>query len=97
MSHPISSIVDYVNNLRIKIIELQGTDSELSKRILELMNKFMRDVHYQAPETHLTEVNRFHIKLGHQMSIWIKDNGGHDTEFAISLRKWIEQYFKDKI
>lgn len=86
---------DYLKKLSVKIKDLQGENGGLYKLVVKDNNKFMYNLLYKSPEQLPDEFNRYNIKLGKKISDWIEENGGHETEFALALKEWILNYFKE--
>jgi len=87
---------DYLRNLSNKIKDLQGENGNLYKLIIVDLNRFMYNVLYKSPEQLPDEFNIYNRKIGKLISDWIEENGGHESEFALTLKEWIVNYFQEK-
>ena len=91
-----SENTSYLKSLSDKIKDLQGENGELYQLVVTDINKFMYNILYKSPEQLPDEFNRYNRKIGKLISDWIGENGGHESEFALTLKEWIINYFKEK-
>lgn len=86
----------YFKNLCDKIKDLQGENCDLYKLLMVDINKFMYNLLYKSPEQLPDEFNMYNRRLGRLIYEWNEENGGHETEFALALKEWIVNYFKEE-
>lgn len=86
----------YLRSLCNKIKDLQGENCDLYKLISTDINKFMYNILYKSPEQLPYEFNIYNRKIGNLISDWIEKNEGHESEFALALKEWVLNYFKEK-
>lgn len=78
-----------------KIKELKGQDNSLYKLMEADIKKFKNSLLYKSPEQLGNEFYRFNAKQSNIIYNWIEENDAHDTEFALTLKEWINNYFSN--